>query len=103
MQACALLGVLVVGIMIPAGPGMVGTFQGAVVLALGLFAPRAVVSTHGVAYANVLWVVQMVVQTALGVFFLFSRHIQLGRLLGAPGAIESGLDAEEAEYRETGR
>jgi uncharacterized membrane protein YbhN (UPF0104 family) len=103
VEACTLLGVLVIGVMIPAGPGMVGTFQGAIVVALALFVPRAVVATHGTAYANVLWAAQMAVQTALGVFFLFSRHIQLGRLLGASAEIESGLDAEEVEYRETGR
>jgi glycosyltransferase 2 family protein len=103
VEACTLLGVLVIGVMIPAGPGMVGTFQGAIVVALALFAPAEVVATRGAAYANVLWAVQITVQSAIGIFFLFSRHIQLGRVLGAPGAIESGLDAEEAEYRETGR
>jgi len=103
VQSCALLGVLVVGIMIPAGPGMVGTFQGSIVVGLGLFFPAAVVATRGTAYANVLWAAQLVQLTGLGLFFLFSRHIQLGRVLGASAEIESGLDAEEAEYRETGR
>jgi uncharacterized protein (TIRG00374 family) len=99
IAACTLLGILVVGVMIPAGPGMVGTFQGAVVLGLSLFAPQALVATSGVAYANVLWATQMGQQVALGVPFLFSRHIQLGRLFAAPGAVEAGLEAEEDEYR----
>jgi uncharacterized protein (TIRG00374 family) len=99
VEACALLGVLVVGVMIPAGPGMIGTFQGAVVVGLALFEPASVVATRGTAYANVLWAVQLAQQTALGLFFLFSRHIQLGRVLGARAEIESGLEAEEAEYR----
>jgi hypothetical protein len=43
--------------------------------------------------------VQLVQVTALGLFFLFSRHIQLGRLTAAPDAIGAGLEAEEAEYR----
>ena len=59
VEAFTILGVLVVGVMIPAGPGMVGTFQGAIVLGLSLFAAREAVATRGVAFANVLWAVQM--------------------------------------------
>jgi glycosyltransferase 2 family protein len=102
VAACTLLGVLVVGVMIPAGPGMVGTFQGAIVLGLGLFAPAGVVATRGVAYANVVWAAQIGVQTVLGLVFLFSRHIQLARILAAPGEVGHGLEAEEAEYQRAG-
>ncbi|ACL65429.1 conserved hypothetical protein [Anaeromyxobacter dehalogenans 2CP-1] len=97
--ACTVLGVLVVGVMIPAGPGMVGTFQGAVVLGLGLVAPGPGVATHGVAYANVLWAAQIGAQVAVGLPFLFSRHIELGRLFSAPREVEAGLEDEETEYR----
>ncbi len=99
VEACAVLGVLVVGVMIPAGPGMVGTFQGAIVLGLGLFAPAEAVATRGTAYANVLWATQVAQQTALGTFFLFSRHIQLARLVAAPAEVGAGLESEEREYR----
>jgi uncharacterized protein (TIRG00374 family) len=102
VESCAILGVLVVGVMIPAGPGMVGTFQGAIILGLALFAPKEAVATRGTAYANVLWAAQLVQQTALGLFFLFSRHIQLGRLARAPAEVGSGLEAEELEYRGEG-
>jgi hypothetical protein len=94
VQACALLGVLVVGVMIPAGPGMVGTFQGAIVVGLGLFAARDVVATRGMAYANVLWATQLGLQITLGLFFLFSRHIHLGRVLSASREVAQGLDSE---------
>ena len=97
-----LLGVLVVGVMIPAGPGMIGTFQGAIVLGLSLFAPAHVVATRGAAYANVLWAVQLGQVTVLGLAFLFSRHIQLSRLWAAPAAIGQGLETEEEEYRAEG-
>jgi glycosyltransferase 2 family protein len=89
--AFTVLGVLVVGVMIPAGPGMVGTFQGAVVAGLSLFLARDAVATSGTAYANVLWATQLGVQSALGTMFLFSRHIQRGRLAGG------GLDQLRAE------
>ncbi len=101
-QLCALLGVLVVGVMIPAGPGMVGTFQGAVVLGLSFFAPAEAVATRGVAYANVLWAVQLLQMTALGLVFLWSRHVKLGRLVRAPGEVGAGLEEEEEEYRAAG-
>jgi glycosyltransferase 2 family protein len=97
--SCALLGVLVVGVMIPSGPGMIGTFQGAILVGLSMFAPPAVVATRGAAYANVLWAVQLAVQGALGLTFLFSRHIRLAQIFSAPADVGSGLDAEEEEYR----
>jgi uncharacterized protein (TIRG00374 family) len=99
VESFAILGVLVVGVMIPAGPGMVGTFQGAILLGLALFVPKDVVATRGTAYANVLWAVQIAQQTALGVFFLFSRHINLARLAAAPARVGEGLEEEELEYR----
>jgi uncharacterized protein (TIRG00374 family) len=102
LETCTLLGVLVVGVMIPAGPGMVGTFQGAIVLGLSLFAPHEAVATRGLAFANVLWAVQIAQQTAVGLAFLPSRHIRLAALFGAPGAVESDLEAEEEEYRREG-
>jgi uncharacterized protein (TIRG00374 family) len=102
VDAYTVLGVLVVGVMIPAGPGMVGTFQGAVVLGLSLFVSRETAAARGPAYANVLWAAQLGFQTALGLLFLFSRHVQVARLLTGPEATGSELEAEEAEYRASG-
>ena len=96
------LGVLVVGVMIPAGPGMVGTFQGAVVLGLSLFVSHEAAVLRGLAYANVLWAVQLGFQTALGLAYLFSRHVQVGRLFAGPKDTGEELEAEEAEYRAEG-
>lgn len=96
VQSVAVLGVLVVGVMIPAGPGMVGTFQGAVVLGLALFAGDEAVHTRGVAYANVLWAAQIGQQAALGAIFLFSGHIRPSQLLAAPEEVSGELREEEA-------
>ncbi len=103
LDAFAVLGVLVVGVMIPAPPGMIGTFQAFVVAGLSIFVPREVVQDRGVAYAFVIWGVQLAQQIAFGLFFLFSRHIRIGRLFGAPRAIEAQLEAEEAEYADGDR
>jgi uncharacterized protein (TIRG00374 family) len=97
LQSTTLLGVLVIGVMIPAGPGMVGTFQAAILIALGMFFPKAVVAREGMAYANVLWAVQLALQVGLGLVFLFSRHIRLAQLLPAPGAVSHELEEEERE------
>ena len=83
-ESLTVLAVLVVGIMIPAGPGMVGTYQAAVTLGLALFLPGSVVDTRGVAFANVLWAGQLVQVTVFGMIFLFSKHIRLTQLVSRP-------------------
>jgi len=93
------LGILVVGVMIPAGPGMVGTFQAAVVGGLSLFVPDA--GPRAVAFANVLWLVQLAQQVILGLIFLPSRHVRMTRLLEAPREVEKEMEEEESDYRRT--
>ena len=94
LQATTLLGVVVIGVMIPAGPGMVGTFQSAVLLGLRLYFPGAVVARQGFAYANVMWATQVVFQVGLGFIFLFSRHIRLAAVLGASAEVTHELEEE---------
>jgi uncharacterized protein (TIRG00374 family) len=83
LAACIVLGIVVVGIMLPAAPGMVGTFQAAVVLGLSIFASREAVDTNGIAFANVLWLTQLAVQVAIGAYFLLARHIPLDSVVRA--------------------
>jgi uncharacterized protein (TIRG00374 family) len=101
VDAYTVLGVLVVGVMIPAGPGMVGTFQGAVVLGLALFVSQEEAAARGPAYANVLWAAQIGFQACLGLIFLFSPHVKVARLFAGPQT-GSELEAEEAEYAARG-
>lgn len=81
-QCYVALGVLIVGMMIPAAPGSAGTFQFAVLLALGVFLPARVVKSSGVAYANVLWAVQMVQQIAFGLFFMMRSQLSFRDIAG---------------------
>jgi uncharacterized protein (TIRG00374 family) len=76
----AVLGVLVVGVMIPSGPGMLGTFQGAVILGMQLFFPDPAYQGSIQAYAWVLWAVQTVQQLAFGLYFLVLGHVSIGSL-----------------------
>ena len=69
-QGFVVLGLLIVGMMVPAAPGSAGTFQSSVMIALGVFFSLSVVNSTGVAFANALWVVQIVQQIGFGLFFL---------------------------------
>jgi len=98
-----ILGVLVAGVMIPAGPGMVGTFQLAIAFGLSLFVPEAVAHTRGVAWANVLWASQVGFQLLLGAIFIFSPHVKAARIFASPEGTAEALDDEEAEALERER
>jgi uncharacterized protein (TIRG00374 family) len=101
--AFTILGVLVAGVMIPAGPGMVGTFQLAAAFGLSLFVPEEVAHTRGVAWANVLWASQVGFQLLLGAVFLFSSHIKISRIFKSPEGTAEALDDEEEEALEKER
>ncbi len=79
-QAYVVLCVLVVGLMIPAAPGMVGTFQAFVKVGLGLFLPPQVVGSAGLAFANVLWLCQTAQQILLGLLLFSLSQLSLGEL-----------------------
>jgi glycosyltransferase 2 family protein len=70
-EGFVVLSVLIVGLMIPAAPGSAGTFQAFVLLGLSVFVSKEAVNSSGVAYANVLWVVQILQQILTGMVFLF--------------------------------
>lgn len=73
-QAFLVQCILVVGLMIPGAPGMVGTFQAAVKMGLSLFVPETVVNSQGMAFANVMWLTQAVQQVGLGLLFIVVSH-----------------------------
>lgn len=81
-QGFVALSVLIVGLMIPAAPGSAGTFQAFVLLGLSVFVPSEVVNSSGVAYANVLWVVQILQQILVGAVFLFLSQGSLKDIAG---------------------
>lgn len=81
-EAYVVMCMLVVGVMIPAAPGMVGTFQWAVTLGLAVFVPAAAVKSTGLAYANVLWLVQTGQQVLYGLVMLSVSHLSFRDLAG---------------------
>jgi glycosyltransferase 2 family protein len=74
-QGYVVLCVLVVGLMIPAAPGSMGTFQAFVKTGLAIFLPAATVNTSGMAFANVLWLLQVAQQIFFGILFLSAGHL----------------------------
>ncbi|MBS1152978.1 MAG: hypothetical protein H6Q89_4676, partial [Myxococcaceae bacterium] len=47
-----------------------GTFQAFIVLGMAVFLPREVVNSSGIAFANLLWVVQIAQQVIVGLVLM---------------------------------
>jgi hypothetical protein len=90
LMLAVILTIQVVGVMVPAGPGMVGTLQFFTQAGLSLFAADAF-SARGAAYANTVWLLQFGTQVALGLVFLLAGHVSLKGLFGT-----APLDEEAA-------
>jgi uncharacterized membrane protein YbhN (UPF0104 family) len=74
-QGFAVMGVLAMGILLPSGPGLFGTFQLSVFLALRLYFPSEAVHHQGVAYVFLLYLSQFVFTTVMGLLPLWVEHI----------------------------
>ncbi len=83
-QAFVVLGVLIIGLMIPAAPGSAGTFQAAIKVGLGAFLAQDMVNSSGVAFANVLWAVQILQQVLFGLVLM---TISKGSFRGITGKL----------------
>ena len=110
MESCTVLGVLVIGVMLPAGPGMAGTFQFFCQLGLSLFMPDTdTARATAAAYANVLWGAQFVQQVSFGFIILAFRpndlaaghRVTFGELMNAEEAVEEEGSGETPSKDET--
>ena len=93
LMVATILAVQVVGVMVPAGPGMIGTMQFFTQAGLSLFVPDAFargspVAAHAAGYANAIWMLQFGVQVALGVIFLLVGHVSLKGLFGKSASLD---------------
>lgn len=96
-QAYVVMCTLVVGVMIPSAPGMVGTFQAGVKFGLALFLPSAVVNAQGIAYANVLWLMQTGQQVGLGLIMLSLGHLSFREIAGNLADQGGGADPQAVQ------
>lgn len=96
LEGLTVLGLQVIGSMIPAGPGMVGTLQAFTKLGLELFLTGPDVATRSAAFAHVGWALSFGQQVLFGLYFLAIGRIRPAALLGtlrpAP-ASDSALDS----------
>ena len=95
MAGFGLLAVLVVGIMIPAGPGFFGNFQLFLGEGIKLYLPAATIGASGLALSLSMNTIQFIIQVGFAVPFLIASGMSLGRLVrvqeqAAEGAAETG-------------
>lgn len=74
-QGFAVMGVLAMGILLPAGPGLFGPFQYSIFLALRMYFPDSEVLSQGAAYVFLMYVCQFVFTTLTGLGALWFGHI----------------------------
>ena len=80
-HATAVMGVLALGILLPSGPGLFGSFQIAVSAALKLYFPEELVATSGSVFIFLLYVSNALLMVAIGVIPLLRMHIALTDLI----------------------
>lgn len=81
-----ILGLQVIGAMIPGGPGGVGTFQVFTQKGVTLFLGGVPgIEDIAPAYANTIWLLQFLQQVLYGLFFVAIGHIDLHGLIGMSG------------------
>jgi uncharacterized protein (TIRG00374 family) len=90
VESFTVLSILCVGLMIPAGPAMIGNFHYFTKLGLSLFVSDAVLGSAGVAYAILVHAVQLAQIVLFGVPFLFHPQISLRRIMFAQRKLETG-------------
>ena len=91
-----LVSILVVGIMIPAGPGFLGTFHAALLAGLSIF---GIGETGAAAYGLVVYPITVGVQLAFGLPYLFmGRSGSLSSMIDESGAEASAAAEEEATH-----
>ncbi len=89
-HAVAVMGVLALGILLPSGPGMFGSFQIAVSAALKLYFPESLVGAQGSLFVFFVYVLNALMMSAIGVIPLLRMHVRLTDLI-APKISESEL------------
>ncbi len=85
-EACALMGMLGITILIPGPPGLLGTFQAGIYAGMTMYFPTSVVTGQGAAYVFLLYLVQCVWQIGSALFFLIGDRTALREFSAAQAA-----------------
>jgi uncharacterized membrane protein YbhN (UPF0104 family) len=94
-EACALMGMLGITIMVPGPPGLLGFFQGGIYAGMTMYFPKDIVTGPGRAFAFIMYAIQLAwgVMSAVGALALdrSARHA-----LEEAGEGEVDAELEEA-------
>ncbi len=88
-HALAVMGMLALGILLPSGPGLFGTFQISVSTALKLYFAPSLVVEQGAAFIFLLYALNALTMIAIGVVPLVYAHIPFKTLLNARATDDS--------------
>ena len=90
-HAVALMGILAIGVLLPAGPGMFGNFQLAVLTGLRLYVAESVVDGAGATYVFLLYSTQALLLCVAGVVPLYIMRLRFSDLVRADVAAAAEL------------
>ena len=76
-EACAIMGMLGVSVLIPGPPGALGIFQAGIFCGITMYYPVEIVKERGPVYACLMFLVQSVFITGSGAAALLSGHTSL--------------------------
>lgn len=83
VSAYAICGMVAIGIILPAGPGLVGNFHEFGKFGLQISLPAAVIAGSGMAYIVAVHGLQFIWYVGVGLLALRSRHARFSRVLQA--------------------
>lgn len=85
-EACVSLGVLGLGVIVPAGPGLFGAFQIGTYCGLALYFPLAILTTSGAAVVFVSYAVQLVTMALCGLlgYLILTRDRSVAGAIAQP-------------------
>ena len=86
-EACALMGMLCVMVLIPGPPGMLGTFQAGLFGGMSMYFPAGTILGEGAAYVFLLYITQFVWTLLSAAAFLISDRGALRALEEAEGIL----------------
>jgi uncharacterized protein (TIRG00374 family) len=82
-HAAALMGILAIGVLLPAGPGMFGNFQLALLTGLRLYVAESVVGSSGSVFVFLLYSTQALLMCVAGVVPLYIMRLRFSDLVRA--------------------
>lgn len=80
----AAMGILAVGILLPAGVGLFGNFQAALLIAFSLYLPDSVVHEQGAVFIFINYLAQVVVTWGAGLFGMAVTRVGFSSLASRP-------------------